>query len=61
MARAKMRENKEALPDLLRALSGEGLPEHDSPFKLYLNGKLIGSAGANKPNETTKPSENEPK
>jgi hypothetical protein len=59
MARAIMRKNKDALPDLLKALAGEGLPEHDSPFKLYFDGKLVGSAGARIPTETTKSNDDE--
>jgi len=31
---------------ILELLESEGLPEHDSPFKLYFNGKLIASTGS---------------
>lgn len=54
-------EQKDALPNLLKALSSDGLPEDDSPFKLYFNGKLIGSAEANVPDKPIKPTDNEPK
>ena len=55
-ARAK---KQEAIIDLLKALSGEEMPEHDSPFKLYLNDKLIASASPPNQIENAKINDNE--
>lgn len=46
------REQAKAILDFLESPE---LPEHDSPFKLYLDGKLIASAGMSKPNAPSKP------
>ncbi len=46
---------------ILKVLEGEELPEHDSPFKLYFNGKLIGSANPNYQTENTNNTQDENK
>jgi hypothetical protein len=43
--------SREQAAIILELLESEGLPEHDSPFKLYFNGKLV--ASASQPNQIT--------
>lgn len=43
--KASSRTSAADLIGLLKSIANdEALPEHDSPFKLYFNGKLIASA-----------------
>jgi len=35
---------REQAESILKLLESEGLPEHDLPFKLYFNDKLVASA-----------------
>jgi len=42
--------SREQAAAILELLESNELPEHDSPFKLYFNGKLIGSANPTKSN-----------
>ncbi|QKJ32468.1 hypothetical protein HQ865_22780 [Mucilaginibacter mali] len=58
-ARTRGRRPRYLTPEQAKAildfLERPELPEHDSPFKLYFNGRLIASAGTTNP----KPDRNE--